>query len=480
MRTHHLISSAIVALSLITGSSFALETRDDIANGAAILQQTSKAFSQVAKKTMPATVSIKVQVLSEPQNSFPFDHFQDDFFRKFFGHMPQFQQPQQPQMRTGSGSGFIIRPNGYIVTNAHVVKDASQITVLLNDGREYPATLKGLDQRTDLAVIKIDAQDLPTLSFGDSDNLEVGEFVVAIGNPLGFEGTLTVGNVSAKGRQDLGIAAHEDFIQHTAAINPGNSGGPLLDLDGHVIGVNSAILTMTGGYMGMGLAIPSKMAEHVIEQIVDGGGVKHSYIGVVPQAIDKELADALGFAKQEGVLISEVKKDSPAYKAGLQQGDVILTYNDKPAKSISKFRSDIAMMGPGSSVRLKVLREGKPITLDVTLAQQPEAEIALSEITQKMGIDLENLTTELAGKLGLSPSAEGIIITKVKPGSPAANAGLRPGFLVTGVAIQSNQVKPVKSLDDFEQAVKEAAGKKHVILIVRHQNFQRYYTLKIG
>ncbi len=472
----HFYLSALTALALATNTLLA-DAKMNGSTGATLLEQTSQAFTQIAKKAMPATVFIKVQIQADTQGQMPFDPFQDDFFRRFFGQPPQMQQ-QQPQM--GGGSGFIIRPDGYIVTNFHVVKDASQITVTLCDGREYPAVLKGSDSRTDLAVLKIDAQDLPTLSFGDSDDLQVGEWVVAIGNPFGLEATLTVGVVSAKGRQDLGIAAYEDFIQTDAAINPGNSGGPLLNLQGNVIGVNSAIMTRTGGYMGIGLAIPSKMAENVIAQIVDGGTVKRAYLGIMLQPVDKDLADALSLNKQEGVLISDVIKDSPAQKAGLLQGDVILAYNDKPAKSVSKFRNDIAIMNPGSTVRLKVLRDNKPMTLTITLGTQPDGEVAASEMTQKMGLEVENSTPELAAKLGFGPGIEGVVITKVKPGSPAAQAGLRPGFLVTGVALQSNQPKPVKTLADFEEAMKEAPGKKHVILIVRHQNFQRYYTLKVG
>ena len=241
--------------------------------GLSLLEQTSQAFTQIADKSMPATVFIKSQVQVENQGINPFEMFGDDIFKRFFGQIPQQQQPQsQPQ--TSAGSGFLVSSDGYIVTNNHVIKDASEITVILNDGREYTATVKGTDARTDLAVIKIDEKDLPFLTFGDSDSLRVGEWVVAIGNPFGLEATLTAGVVSAKGRQDLGIASYEDFIQTDVAINPGNSGGPLLSLQGEVIGVNTAIFSRSGGYMGIGLAIPSKMAQNVIDQILSGGSVK--------------------------------------------------------------------------------------------------------------------------------------------------------------------------------------------------------------
>ena len=447
--------------------------------GANLLEKTSQAFTQIAKKAMPCTVYIKAQIQpSGQQYPNPFDQFQDDFFKRFFGGQAPLQQQQQPQQ--AAGSGFIIRSDGFIVTNFHVVKDATQISVMLNDGREFPATIKGTDPRTDLAVLKIDEKDLPFLNFGDSDDLEVGEWVVAIGNPFGLEGTLTVGVVSAKGRQDLGIASYEDFIQTDAAINPGNSGGPLLNLQSEVIGVNTAISSNSGGYMGIGFAIPSKMAHNVIEQILDGGTVQRAYLGIVLQPVDKELADALGLDKQDGVLISEVMKDSPAQKAGLVQGDIVLSYNDKPIKSVSKFRNDIALMHPGATLKLRILRNQKQLDISVSLGAQNENEVVTAEVVQKIGLELENLTPELAGRLGYPSDTDGVVISKVKPNSPAAMAGLRPGFLITGVAVNWNNQKRVKNLTEFDAAMKDLGDKKHVIFIVRHQNFQRYYTIKIN
>jgi serine protease Do len=446
-------------------------------NGAVVLEQTSLAFTKIAKKAMPATVFIKAQITaSEPAQNYN-DPFQDEFFRRFFGQ-PFGPMQQQPQVSTGSG--FLIRDDGTIVTNYHVVKDTSQITVILNDGREYAATLKGSDPRTDLAVLKIEASGLPFLAFGDSDALQVGEWVVAIGNPFGLDASLSVGVVSAKGRQDLGIASYEDFIQTDAAINPGNSGGPLLNLESEVVGVNTAIFTRSGGYQGIGFSIPSNMVSNVIEQILNNGSVKRAYLGVILQPLDKELSEAIGHDKQEGVLVSEVIKDSPAQKAGLEQGDIILSYNEKPAKSVPKFRNDIAMLNPGSDLRLRVLRNGKVITLVAKLGSQSENEGISSEIFSKIGIEVDNLSPELAAKLGYSSDMEGVVITKVKPGSPAAMVGLRPGFLITGVAPNmSNQIR-VKNLSDFDSALSSLGNRKHIILIVRQQNYQRYYTLKIN
>jgi serine protease Do len=454
-------------------------SKDSSTTGTTLLEETSRAFTQIADQAMPATVFIKCLV-NVPQQSCmnPFDLFGEDFRRQFGQAFPQ--QPQQQQQQQTGGSGFLITADGYIVTNHHVIKDATEITVILGDGREYPATVKGSDPRTDLAVVKIDEKNLPHLSFGDSDVLKIGEWVVAIGNPFGLEATLTVGVVSAKGRQDLGIASYEDFIQTDAAINPGNSGGPLLNLHGEVIGVNTAILSRSGGYMGIGLSIPSKMAQNVIDQIVDSGAVKRAYLGIILQPIDKDLCEALGVEKQDGILVADVMKDSPAGKAGLQQGDIILQYNDKAVKNATKFRNDIALMSPGTQLKLRILRDKKPMTLNVLLGSQSESELAAGEAIQQLGIEIENLTPEISGKYGYGSQVTGAVITSVKPGSAAANAGLRPGFLITGLLIDSGTQKIVRNVADFEEALKQAKDKKKLTVIARYQNFQRYYTLKLN
>lgn len=466
------IFSAILGAALLASS---VHAKTPSTAGANLLEQSSQAFTHIAEKAMPATVFIKVQIPQNLECQCP-DMNEGDLFRRFFG--PQFQTPpSQPQI--AGGSGFLIREDGYIVTNYHVVKDASQITVVLNDDREFSATIKGSDPRTDLALLKIEENNLPFLSFGDSDNLKVGEWVVATGNPFGLEATLTVGVVSAKGRQDVGLASYEDFIQTDAAINPGNSGGPLLNLQAQVIGVNTAIFSRSGGYMGIGLSIPSKMAQHVIDQLMENGNVKRAYLGVVLQPVDKDLAEALKLDK-EGILISEVMKDSPAAKAGLENGDIITQYNEKPVKNVTKFRNDIAMMHPGSEIKLRILRNNKPMTITAVLDSQNEGESITAETIQKIGLQIENLTPDTASKLGYSSDVQGVVITKIKPGSPAANAGLRPSFLITGVALSLNHQKKVRNMTDFEEAMKELGDKKHIVLIVRHQNYQKYYTIRIN
>ncbi|MBU6446400.1 MAG: Do family serine endopeptidase, partial [Verrucomicrobia bacterium] len=416
-------------LGLIGALALTTSTFAD-AQGTTLLEQMSSAVAELAEKAKPATVSIKCTSCAldgEYQN--PFDMFGDDFFKRFFG--PQFPQGQQQQI--SGGSGFLVSSDGYIVTNYHVIKNATQVSVTLDDGREFTATVKGSDERTDLAVVKIDVDGLPFFHFGDSDHLRAGDLVFALGNPFGLEGTITKGIVSAKGRQDLGIATYEDFIQTDAPINPGNSGGPLINVRGEVIGVNTAIFSRSGGYMGIGLAIPSKMVQPVIDQIMNNGSVKRAYLGIMMQPIDKELGDALNINKTDGILVSDVVKGSPADKAGLQQGDIIVQCNGKPVKNVTKFRNEIGMMSPGQSVQLKVMRCGKPKTLTVELGCQNDGEVMKADLTHKLGIELENLTPEWAAKLGYPSDVNGIVISKVKPGSPAAMAGLRPTFLITGV-----------------------------------------------
>lgn len=479
--TKKLLTIFLGAFALATAGLTAAPSQ--AAKGTTFLEQISEAFSELADKAKPATVSIKCIITGQQEYAAnPFDMFGDDFLKRFFGQQQygqQFQQ-QQPQQQTAGGSGFLVSADGYIVTNNHVIKDSTQVTVTLNDGREYEAVVKGSDSRTDLAVIKIEEKDLPFLTFGDSDALKAGEWVVAVGNPFGLEGTITKGIVSAKGRQDLGIAPYEDFIQTDAAINPGNSGGPLLNVRGEVVGVNTAIFSRSGGYMGIGLAIPSKMVQPVIDQIMDKGTVKRAYLGIVLQPVDKELCAALGLDKPEGILISDIVKESPAAEAGLQQGDIIMQYNDKAVKNVNKFRNDVAMMNPGSSVQLKILRNHKLQTISVLLGSQNDGEVISAEVLQKLGIDLENLTPEAASKLNYSSDVSGVVIAKVKPGSPAAQAGLRPSFLITGVAVDWNNQKAIKNVGELDSALQELGDKKYIILIVRHQNFQRYYTIKLN
>lgn len=443
-------------------------------------EQTSKAFTAVAKKSIPAVVFVKVEISPNDLNGYgypdipqqnPSSPFGDDFFNRFFG-FPNGRPQPQPQL--SQGSGFLISTDGFIMTNAHVVKGADKIEVTLNDGQVLPAALIGADPHTDIAIIKIEGKDFPFLTLGDSDSLDIGEWVVAIGSPFQLEASLTVGVVSAKGRQGLHITDLEDFIQTDAAINPGNSGGPLLDLSSNVIGINTAIVSRTGGYMGIGFAIPSNMAKNVMDQLINKGSVTRGFLGVSLQPVDKDIAAGFNLDKAEGVLISDVVKDSPADKAGIKQGDIILEYNGKPIKSYQTFRNEIALMNPGNVVNLKINRKGQILNLPVTLGTAAEQASAPGIIGQKIGIEVDNLTPELGKQLGYVRGEEGVVITKVKPGSPAALGGLRPGFLILAV-----NHKKVTSLAEYTEVLNEAAKNKRILFLVRQGNVTRFYSIRI-
>jgi serine protease Do len=319
----------------------------------------------------------------------------------------------------------------------------------------------------------MDAKDSPFLKLGDSEALEVGEWVIAIGSPFQLQASVTVGVVSAKGRQGLNISDLEDFIQTDAAINPGNSGGPLLDLNGNAIGINTAIVSRSGGYMGIGFAIPSNMAKNVMDQIIKKGSVTRGFLGVGLQPVDKEIAAGFNLSKVEGVLISGVEKGSPAEKAGLQQGDIILEYNNKPIKSLQSFRYDISLMNPESKVNLKINRKGKIMNFTVTLGSAAEG-ASPAVISQKLGIEVENLNAELSRQLGYTTGDEGVVVTKVKPGSPAAMAGIRPGFL-----IQAINHKKIVNTSDYEAALNETSQNKRVLLLARNGKMTRFYSIRI-
>ena len=314
------------------------------------LRMMGKTFASVAKRVSPAVVFVKVEKVVESQPNVQFfapfggdNPFGDDFLQRFFGtpspqEQPrQFRQiPRQHQRIVGQGSGFIISPDGYIMTNNHVVGDADKVTVKLEDGREFIAKTVGTDPHTDVALIKIDAKNLPVLALGNSDALEVGEWVLAIGNPFGLSHTLTAGIVSAKGRSSLGLADYENFIQTDAAINPGNSGGPLVDLNDKAVGMNTAIFSQSGGYMGIGFAIPINMAKAIKDQLIKTGSVTRGYLGIVIQDLTPELAKSFGLDDHNGILVAEVTENSPAEKAGLRQGDVIVEFNGKAVEEVHR------------------------------------------------------------------------------------------------------------------------------------------------
>ncbi|MDD3813602.1 MAG: DegQ family serine endoprotease [Desulfocapsaceae bacterium] len=448
-----------------------------------LLEKSAKAFSSVVKKAEPAVVNVRVEKNEEMNPGNQFNPFDDPLFQRFFG--PSFKHPNAPQSpqqfkSQASGSGFLISEDGYILTNNHVIDKADKITVRMDGGQELAAKLIGTDPQSDVALIKVsDGRKFPYLPLGDSDKLEVGEWVIAIGSPFGLDSTVTVGVVSAKGRNRMGINEYENFIQTDAAINPGNSGGPLLNIYGEVIGINTAIFSRSGGYMGIGFAIPINMAKTVKGQLLAKGKVTRSWLGVAIQDMTADLARSFKLKEQAGALVSEVSKDSPAEKAGIKQGDLITSYDGKPVKDVTDLRNRVAMTPPGSKIDLTLIRNEKQEELTVQVAEQPSDMKALSgapeqhQLFQKMGMSLQDLTPELARQFGYT-KGQGVLIAGVTPGSPAALAGIQAGNLVEEVNRQ-----PVQNLKELQQVLKKSGDTQDVLLLIRSGNRSYYVVLGV-
>lgn len=449
-----------------------------------VARELSNAFTSVAKEAMPAVVSIKVEKSVEVAGSpfgfnNPFGQFNDDLLRKFFGGRVPQQQQQQQQPRKyqerGQGSGFIISKDGYILTNNHVVGDVDKITVELQDGRKFEnAKLIGTDPGSEVALIKIPGDNFPVLPMGDSDAMEIGDWVVAIGNPFGLSETVTVGVVSAVGRSNVHIAAYEDFIQTDAAINPGNSGGPLVNLDGEVIGVNTAILGPQGN-IGIGFAIPINMAKDVYQQIRKNGKVVRGFVGVDIQGLTPDLVTAFDLPEDtKGVLISHVASDSPAAAAGLQAGDIIVQFNGKPVLSPGPFQTQVSKLQPGTKAPLTVLRKGAKQTLTIQLGTRASASSGQSKgqpTLEVAGMALQDLTDDLKVELNYKGKT-GVVVVAVVPDSIAGFSGLRPGMLIRQVDRQ-----PIANLQQFQSVLRAASQKSSILFLVDNRGAYRYIVL---
>ncbi len=428
----------------------------------------------VAKADIPAVVNISTtQVVRNPMfsdnedaESGPGDPFQQ-FFRHYFGDVPH-------NFRTHSlGSGFIVREDGYIVTNNHVVDGATEITVKLPEGRQFAAKVVGRDKKTDLALLKIDAKSLPVLAFGDSDRLNVGEPVMAIGNPFGLEGTVTTGIVSAKGRV-IGQGPYDDFIQTDASINPGNSGGPLVNAAGEVVGVDTAIISRSGGSVGIGFAIPINEAKAILPQLQAKGHVTRGWLGVTIQPVTPDLAKAFHLAEGKGALVAQVMKDSPAVKAGLRAGDVIVEYDGHAIAKSGDLPHVVAATPIGREAAIKVIRDGQPLTLNARVAELPEAEqvAASSSGRGKLGLSVQPLTPELAQELGV-PDRSGVVVAEVKDGSPAAEAGVQPGDVI----VQVNR-KPVRTVGELRRALAAQKPGEMTLFQIHRKDASLFVALK--
>ena len=444
-----------------------------------VLKETGRAFSEVAKEALPAVVFVEVEATIEvPRRNYR--HPLEDFFgRGYHGYRQDDTEPHTYQQQ-GQGSGFIISKDGYILTNNHVVNDADRITVTLADGREFQAKLVGSDPKTEVALIKIeDGGELPAVPLGDSDKLEVGEWVIAAGNPFGLSQTITAGIVSAKGRDETGIAEYGNFIQTDAAINPGNSGGPLLDIDGRVVGINTAIYTRTGGYMGIGFAIPINQAVNIKDQLIKDGKVSRSVLGVYIQEVDEDLAKSFGLEEKGGILISSIMEGSAADEAGLEQGDIVVEFNGVAVDKLGRFRNRVAATPPNSEVKLKVFREGEYMTITATTKEmEPDsddgAEVVDDSVLEKLGLSVDSLISEAAEHLDFDDDVEGILVTEVEQGSPAWRAGLQPGQVITSVNRQG-----IGSVKEFKQAVAASEGER-ILLLVTDGRSSRFIVVRVG
>ncbi|MGA9061840.1 MAG: DegQ family serine endoprotease [Terracidiphilus sp.] len=423
-------------------------------------------FSSVIDPALPAVVNISSTKVVKRQTVNPF--FNDPLFRQFFGGQfgPQEQQPLT-ERESSLGSGVIVSPDGYILTNNHVISGASDIEVFTQNRKKYKAQLVGTDSRTDIAVLKIDAADLPTLALGDSAKLKVGDLVFAIGDPFGIGETATMGIVSATGRALGGAIEHyEDFIQTDAAINPGNSGGALIDLHGNLIGINTAIISGGGGNEGIGFAIPVNMARDVMDQIVAHGKVIRGYLGVSIQSVNPDIAKAFGLSQGGGALIGDATPGGPADKAGLQRGDIILELNGASVSGPDDLSLRISEMSPGSVAHLQIFRNGRTQQVNVTLGVFPESgqpgHPVAGAASALQGLQVENLTPGLAQQLGLPSALTGVVVTGVDPSSAAAAAGIQHGDVIEEV-----DRKPVHNVEEYQRAVAGKANQPVLLLLSR-------------
>ena len=470
-----------IAIGLVLSAGFDLPRAPRAERGTLAVNSASgdlpeSPFVSVVQKALPAVVFIDVRKKASTDSDDP----QDEIFRRFFGE----GGGRQPRTLPSSGSGFIIDHDGRILTNNHVVRDASDIEVTLNDKRTFKAKVVGTDPETDVAVIKIEGDNLPMLPLGDSDQLRVGDWAIAMGNPLGeLRGSVTVGIISAQGRSNLniwgGTPSYQDFIQTDASINFGNSGGPLCNIQGEAIGINTAI---NPSGQGIGFAIPINLAKHVAEQLVAHGEVKRAWLGVQLAELTPELAEGFGIHGDQGVVIQEVLKNQPAERAGIRRNDVIVEFEGQPVTDVQKFRLKVADMAIGRKVNLVVLRDGKRVPLTLTLAPRPDAQLAengsapddqVPASKKTAGIQIRDLkTSEKASNDGEG----GVVITDVESGSAAEEAGLEPNDIVMEV-----NRKPVRSATAFTDAMNAAknAGKQHAVLLVKRGNRTTYVPVRL-
>ncbi len=430
-------------------------------------------FVPIVKADLPAIVNISTtRIIKSPAQTMGSPFGEDPFFRQFFGNQffHNFQIPRE-ERESALGSGVIVSPNGYIITNNHVIAKADTIKVILGNNRVYKGKVVGADPQTDIAVVKINATNLPVIAWGDSSKLQVGQYVLAMGNPFGLNQTVTMGIVSALGRENVGIDNYEDFIQTDAAINPGNSGGALVNTQGQLVGINTAIYTRSGGYMGIGFAIPSNMARRVMTQLIEHGRVIRGWLGVSIQKVTPVLAKNFGLSTPHGALVGQVFKGSPAAGAGLRTGDIIVKYDGKEVDTPTALRDLVASTPVGKVVEITVIRSRETKTFQVKIAEQTKKVLEASagnESPQRSahtllsGLNVQNLSPEIARQLGLPSFASGVVVTQIDPASAAAAVGLQPGDVITQI---NRQV--VHNMKDYRRITFKLGKNQSVLLLIK-------------
>ncbi|MBS0169206.1 MAG: DegQ family serine endoprotease [Nitrospira sp.] len=437
-------------------------------------------FTDVAKTVTPAVVNITTSGAEEVSDTGRHRGRPEDFFGSPFGPR-RFGPPMEPKERHGGGqgSGVIVSPDGYVLTNNHVIAGAKTVTVTLPDKREFKGRIVGSDPKSDVAVIKIDGTQLPTISWGDSSRLQVGEYVLAVGNPFGLNSTVTLGIVSALGRGHMGITQYEDFIQTDAAINPGNSGGALVNTRGELIGINTAIFSQTGGYQGVGFAVPTGMSKPIYESLVKTGKVVRGFLGVGIQDLNHDLAKSFGVTGSNGAVVTDVKEEGPADKAGIKQGDVILSFQGTPIEDAVTLQRAVTRSAVGSKATVKVMRDGQEKELAITIAELPDnpqvAKVEPGPSDQPLaGLAVQELDRDTAQELGLKGKVHGVVVTSVDPESDAERAGLMPGDVIREI-----NRKPVTSIKEFDQAASHLKKGQTVLVLINRRGASLYLSAKI-
>ena len=450
-------------------------------------------FPDIAKAVRPAVVNITPAkiLVREPrerkggEGRNPMDQMEEFFgfdFPRQFGpkRHGQDRDPERGPHRGGMGSGVIISDDGYVITNNHVVDGAKAVQVTLPDKREFTGKIVGTDPKTDLAVVKIDAKNLPFVPWGDSAKLQVGEYVLAVGNPFGLNSTVTLGIVSALGRGRMGITQYEDFIQTDAAINPGNSGGALVNTKGELIGINTAIFSQTGGYQGVGFAVPTSMAKPVFESLVKTGKVVRGYMGVAIQDLSPDLATSFGLKQTGGALISDVTAGGPADEAGIKQGDVIVQYQGERVEDPAALQRMVTRTPVGTKASITVLRDGHERELTLTTGEQPDtlkmakADTSPDESVALAGIEVQGLDKDTARELGVGEKAKGVVVTNIDPESPASDSGLREGDVIQAINRQD-----IKSVKDYEKIASGLKKDQPALLLINRRGASLFLTVKV-